>query len=121
MTLPRTRVGPAGLLLLSTLLFARPVLAEDDFLGRDKFYHAMGSMVLAQTGYAVTMRLQDGDGSALPLTVGFAAAMVPGIAKEIWDFTRPDSTCSAKDLAWDAIGTTVGLVIAQGLYLLFGD
>jgi uncharacterized protein YfiM (DUF2279 family) len=115
----RTKVITPALVVL--LLFgATTASAKDNFFGKDKYYHGLGSMILAETGYVATVWAQGGDSSSsLPLMVGLATGMIPGITKELWDLTQPDHTFSFQDLAWDAMGTFTGLLIARSLHLLF--
>ena len=105
-------------LLVLALLWAVPARAED-FLSRDKYFHGLGSMVLAQTGFGATLYFQEGDDVGLPWAVGAATGLVPGLVKEIVDEARPGSRFSWMDLAWDGIGAVAGLVIGQCVWLLF--
>ncbi len=105
----------ALLLLLAPLRSAQ----AEDFLGEDKYFHALGSMALAQTGFGVTLYFQEGNRTGIPWAVGAASALVPGLIKEGIDAATPGNHFSWQDLAWDGIGTVVGLTIAQLLWLAF--
>ena len=112
---------PLAVLLVAATLVAAPIRAAEaeDFLGEDKFYHAVGSMALAQTGFGLTLYFQDGNNTGIPWAVGAASALVPGLLKEGIDAAMPNNHFSWQDLAWDGIGTVVGLTIAQLLWLAF--
>lgn len=105
----------ALLLVLAPLRSAR----GEDFFGEDKYFHAIGSMALAQTGFGLTLYLQEGNKTGVPWAVGAATALVPGLIKESIDAGMPGNHFSWQDLAWDGIGTVVGLTIAQLLWLAF--
>ena len=109
-----------GLLVILFVVFAQasPASAED-FLSRDKYYHAMGSMALAETGFGMTIYFQKGNSTGIPWAVGAASALIPGLLKEGFDATRADNYFSWRDLAWDGMGTLVGLTISQLLFLAF--
>jgi len=96
----------------------RPASAED-FLSEDKYFHALGSMALSQTGFGLTLYFQEGKDTGIPWAVGAATALVPGLIKEGVDAVLPGGHFSWQDLAWDGIGTVVGLTIAQLLWLAF--
>jgi len=110
-------VAPAIALLL--LLAPLHAAQAEDFLGKDKYYHAIGSMALAQTGFGLTLYFQDGNSTGIPWAVGAATALIPGLIKEGVDAAMPNNHFSWQDLAWDGIGTVVGLTIAQLLWLAF--
>lgn len=93
--------------------------SAEDFLGEDKYFHALGSMALSQTGFGLTLYFQEGDGTGIPWAVGAATALVPGLIKEGVDAATPGNHFSWQDLAWDGIGTVVGLTISQLLWLAF--
>lgn len=88
----------------------------DDFFGPDKALHFGVSAGLAAGGYAASaLVLEKPWQRAL---AGASLALSAGIAKELWDSTgRGDP--SWKDLAWDGIGTGVGVGLALGVDLLF--
>lgn len=86
--------------------------ADDDWLGRDKALHFGASAAIAGTGYGVTTSFTDR--RALAFAVGGGVALGTGLAKEVLD-AAGYGTPSWKDLAWDAIGTLVGLGIAYGV------
>lgn len=74
--------------------------AADEWLAKDKYQHFAGSVGL---GVVAGTLIED-------RRVAFAAAMVPGVLKELYDAKHPDKhTASWKDLAWDAAGAYVGV------------
>jgi len=116
-----SRTNPAVACLTLVLIVLAPLRTAqaEDFLGEDKYFHAVGSMALAQTGFGVTLYLQEGDSTGIPWAVGAASALIPGLIKEGIDSAMPNNHFSWQDLAWDGIGTIVGLTIAQLLWLAF--
>lgn len=107
--------------LVTALLITASVRTAraEDFLGEDKYFHGVASMALAQTGFGLTLYFQDGNKTGIPWAVGAASALVPGLLKESIDAAMPNNHFSWQDLAWDGIGTVVGLTIAQLLWLAF--
>ncbi len=107
--------------VLALVLLLAPLRAAqaEDFLGEDKYFHGLGSMALSQTGFGLTLYFQEGKGTGLPWAVGAASALIPGLIKEGVDAAMPGNHFCWQDLAWDGIGTLVGLTIAQLLWLAF--
>jgi uncharacterized protein YfiM (DUF2279 family) len=112
-------VGIAVTLLAALVVAPGHARAQDRWMGADKARHFAATFSLASAGYAAAAAL-----TAEPVPrFGAAAtlAMGAGVAKEMHDrATRGDP--SLRDLAWDAIGTTTGLVVAWLVqrYLLAG-
>lgn len=71
----------------------------DEWTGADKAQHVAGSALL---GTVAGVAIKD-------KWTAFALAMVPGVAKEIWDSKHPNHTASFKDLAADAVGAAIGI------------
>jgi putative lipoprotein len=95
---------------IALAVVAAPRIAcADDWLGPDKALHFSVSAGLAVGGYATgSIWLER---RWVRATAGASFAFSAGVAKEAWDATgRGDP--SAKDLAWDAIGTAVGVGLA---------
>jgi putative lipoprotein len=83
--------------------------ASDDWWGADKALHFGVSVALSTTGYAVSsLVLEKPWQRAL---AGGALSLGLGAAKEAYD-ALADGDPSAKDLAWDAAGTLVGVSVA---------
>lgn len=89
---------------VAVIVATEPAQAQDQWTGPDKAKHVAGSAALgAVAGVAVTDK-----------QTAFALAMVPGVAKEVHDATRPGgSGWSWKDLAADALGAAVGVYVGN--------
>lgn len=103
----------------AALLCSLPVVARaevDPWFGRDKWLHFGASAALGAGGYAI--------GSAFleerPARVAFGSglALSAGIAKELADLAGAGHP-SWRDLAWDAVGTGIGVLLAFGVDELF--
>jgi uncharacterized protein YfiM (DUF2279 family) len=113
----RERRARLALLCAALVALPSPARARDLWLAPDKALHFGATFLLASASY----------GAAAPLTpppvvrFGTAAgvAMAVGLAKEMHDRTSGGDP-SLRDLAWDAVGTATGLVVAWlvGRYLL---
>lgn len=79
---------------------------DDDWTGSDKAAH-FGVSLAVGIG---TSRLSDDTWTA------FGLALVPGVAKELYDSTRDCNRFSWKDMAWNAAGAYVG--VRAGNWLL---
>ncbi|WP_347248108.1 hypothetical protein [Zoogloea sp.] len=79
---------------------------DDDWTGSDKAAH-FGVSLAVGIG---TSRLLDDTWTA------FGLALVPGVAKELYDSTRDCNRFSWKDMAWNAAGAYVG--VRAGNWLL---
>jgi putative lipoprotein len=92
----------------------------DPWISRDKAFHFDVSAGIAAAGYGVSAAwLVDARWKAL--AIGGGVALAAGAGKEILDATGLfGGDPSWKDLAWDAMGTAVGLAIAWGVDLLLG-
>jgi len=101
--------------LSAALLVPRVASAdEDDFWGRDKALHFGVSVALASGTYAVSASFFEA--RYPPILLGAGVSLGLGVGKELADLAGL-GTPSWKDLAWDAIGTLTGLVLAYGLDL----
>jgi uncharacterized protein YfiM (DUF2279 family) len=90
---------------------ARP--SEDRWLARDKARHVVFSgLWTLSTQYVLVNKADWSEGDALPLSVASSATV--GLAKELYDASRPEGTVSGKDLVADGVGISV----AVGLILL---
>jgi putative lipoprotein len=103
------RLAVAAFALMGLLVSAPHVRAENPWLGPDKAAHFLLSAGLASSGYAFGARhVEDRWACAL---IGGGIALAAGGAKELADWGRGGSV-SPHDLAWDAMGAVVGLVVA---------
>ncbi|MFP4227740.1 MAG: hypothetical protein ACLFTE_02815 [Salinivenus sp.] len=84
----------------------------DRWLARDKAQHVVFSgLWTLSTQYVLTQKAGWGTQSALPVSMGTAAAV--GGAKEVYDAARPRGTASGRDL----VANAVGIGLAAGLIL----
>ncbi|MBN2573696.1 MAG: hypothetical protein JXP73_03960 [Deltaproteobacteria bacterium] len=100
-------------LLATVLLLASAPRAEaadsDPWLGRDKALHFGASFALAGGGYAGTALLSER--TSVRAATGACLAASAGIGKEVYDrYSGGDA--SWRDLAWDAVGTATGVLVA---------
>lgn len=97
----------------------RPCRAADPdpWLARDKALHFGASLAISSAGYTFGAAVFESRGHALLLGGGLAAAA--GLGKEALDLAGYGDP-SWKDLAWDGIGTLVGLGLTWGVDLLVG-
>ncbi len=101
---------------VSATSFGREPPDPDPWFSKDKALHFGASAIIAGGGYGVSApffehsRLQ-------PLLIGAGLGVVAGVGKELYDATGAGDP-SAKDLVWDGIGITAGLLVAVGIDLL---
>jgi VanZ family protein len=103
-----------GSFLLAIILGALAVLLSDrsEALEQDKQQHVAVSAFLGAVG-AVACRETEH-----PVLYGAALAVIPGLAKEVYDARHPDRhTASTADLAADVVGAAAGAWIGHGLRL----
>jgi putative lipoprotein len=81
----------------------------DPWWGRDKALHFSASASLAVVGYAGTS--MGTESRAARAAGGAALAVGAGVAKELWDLDG-HGDASWKDLTWDLIGATTGVLIS---------
>ncbi len=89
-----------------------PAKAQDAWWGPDKALHCGVSAGLAAGGYAVSSIALDKAWQRA--TAGAAFSLSAGAAKELWDLSGHGDP-SLKDLAWDGIGTALGVALALAL------
>jgi putative lipoprotein len=101
-----------GLCVFAASSSKTTLAAADSFWGPDKALHFGVSAGLAAGGYA---------GSALlwqkpwqRALAGATLSLSAGVAKELWDLSGHGDP-SFKDLAWDGIGTGVGVALATAI------
>jgi putative lipoprotein len=94
--------------------------SADSFWGQDKALHFGVSAGLAAGGYAASSLVWRRPWQRA--LAGATLSLSAGVAKELWDLGgRGDP--SFKDLAWDGIGTGVGVALAAAVdvWLIRGD
>ena len=110
MTRTRRRTGVA-LAALTAAAFGHPgpVRADDadPWFGPDKALHLEATGALAIVGYAGTAMISTDRRAG----AGAALAVGVGIGKELWDLDG-HGDASWRDLTWDLIGATAGVLIA---------
>jgi uncharacterized protein YfiM (DUF2279 family) len=85
---------------------------EDAWIARDKARHVVFSgLWTLSTQYVLVNKADWRAPDALPTSVASGAAV--GIAKELYDASRPEGTVSGKDL----VANGVGISVAVGLIL----
>jgi len=110
----RSRAVATGLALaLLITMMGRMGHAQDDdpWFGRDKALHFSFSAVLAGAGYGGAALLTESEDRRWRLLAGAGVALTAGIGKELYDLSG-HGDASARDLAWDAVGTATGLLVA---------
>jgi putative lipoprotein len=109
-----------GLVVLAAVLVSprtgRADPPADPFFGRDKALHFGFSAALAAGGYGLSALVVDG--KADRIAIGATFALGAGYSKEVVD-ALGFGTPSWKDLAWDVIGTAVGLGISVAVDAAF--
>jgi putative lipoprotein len=84
----------------------------DPWWGRDKALHFSASASLAVVGYAGTS--MGTENRAARAAGGAALAVGAGVAKELWDLDG-HGDASWKDLTWDLIGATTGVLFSLAI------
>lgn len=82
----------------------------DPWFSPDKGQHLLGSMILTVGTGRACQRFAHTNGSQARV-IGVTFTMSLGAGKEIWDYFHPGHDASWKDLAADAVGAVLGLVI----------
>lgn len=88
----------------------------DPWFSADKALHFGASAVIAGGGYGISAPFFH-HSRLPPLLIGAGAGILAGVGKELYDATGAGDP-SGKDLVWDGIGITTGLLIAVGIDLL---
>src|SRR3954453_17476591 len=103
----------AGVALLSTTSQARAQQRDTDpWLGHDKALHFAASASIAAVAYGASSPATDDRPTrvAAAFTIGLGA----GVFKEVWDLTG-HGDASWRDLTWDLVGTTTGVLFALAI------
>ena len=96
--------------VIALLALGLPGVARaDDWLGPDKALHFGVSTGLGFGGYAISATFTESEPPRAIIGASFSLSL--GIAKELYDW-RFGGDASWKDFAWDAAGTTVGVLTA---------
>ena len=103
------------------LLLASPARAQqappsqpdpDPWFGRDKALHFAASASIAAVTYGGASLATDDRPTRL--VVSASVALGAGILKELWDLSG-HGDASWRDLTWDVVGTTTGVLVAYAL------
>src|SRR4051812_46076590 len=84
----------------------------DPWFGRDKALHFTASASLAAVAYAGASLATDDRPTRV--AAGVTVALGAGLLKEAWDLTG-HGDASWRDLTWDVIGTTTGVLFAYAV------
>lgn len=118
MTAPRAIATTCTLLAVctfSSLAWSREPPDPDPWFGPDKALHFGASAAIAGAGYGISAPFFE-HSRLPPLLIGGGVGVLAGVGKELYDATgRGDP--SAKDLVWDGLGITAGLLVAVGVDL----
>jgi putative lipoprotein len=110
----RALVATGVVLLLAgrpRALQAAPV-DDDPWFGHDKALHFGASASLAAVGYAGASLATEHRPTRVVAAATFALSL--GIAKELWDLSGHGDP-SWRDLTWDVVGTTTGVLVAYAI------
>jgi len=84
----------------------------DPWFGRDKALHFAASASLAMVGYGGASLATDSRPTRIVVGASFALGM--GLLKEAWDLGG-HGDASWRDLTWDVVGTTTGVLLAYAI------
>ena len=103
-----------ALVLGAVLLMTSTVRAQDadPWFGHDKALHFAASASLATVAYAGASLVTDDRPTRI--VAAATVALAAGVIKEVWDLTG-HGDASWRDLTWDVVGTTTGVLIAYGI------
>ena len=84
----------------------------DPWFGHDKALHFAASASIAVVSYAGASLATDDRPTRI--AASFTIALGAGVLKEAWDLTG-HGDASWRDLTWDVVGTTTGVLIAYAV------
>jgi putative lipoprotein len=84
----------------------------DPWFGRDKALHFAASASLAMVGYGGASLATDDRPTRIVVAASFAFGA--GLLKEAWDLGG-HGDASWRDLTWDVVGTTTGVLLAYAI------
>lgn len=97
-----------GLLLVCALLAVGADASPARALRLDEKLHLSISTGLGLGGYGAMTAVDEREGVRIAGAIAFSMGL--GLAKEIWDLAT-DGHFSGRDLAWDALGTAIGVFV----------
>ena len=95
--------------LAVNIAYAQAAAVRDSWFGIDKIKHFFISAFIESVSYSALQAARVKHRPALAGAIGVTAAF--GVAREIHDQRTPGNWFSYKDLAWDALGATAGVVV----------
>jgi putative lipoprotein len=103
----------AGVVLLLMASEARAQQQDaDPWFGHDKALHFAASASIAVVSYAgVSLATEE---RPTRIVAAFTIALGAGVLKEAWDLTG-HGDASWRDLTWDVVGTTTGVLLAYAV------
>ena len=102
----------AGVALLLATEARAQQADTDPWFGRDKALHFAASASLAMVGYGGASLATDSRPTRIVVGASFALGM--GLLKEAWDLSG-HGDASWRDLTWDVVGTTTGVLLAYAI------
>ena len=103
----------AGVVLLLMASEARAQQQDaDPWFGPDKALHFAASASIAVVSYAGASLATDERPTRI--VAAFSIALGAGVLKEAWDLTG-HGDASWRDLTWDVVGTTTGVLLAYAV------
>ena len=102
------------LLIIIIILLAASLPAKSKWLGEDKVLHFTGSAFLTYWNYGLNKDIL-GYSSEKSVYLAVSFTLVLGTAKEYSDKTHKGTGFSWHDLAYDAAGMIVGIVLINNL------
>jgi putative lipoprotein len=82
---------------------------DDTWFGHDKAKHLFATAAISATATTIAAQDRDRDEAA---AIGFGTAMAVGLGKEAYDLHVKETCWSWRDLAWDALGASLGATLA---------
>ncbi|HMP72819.1 MAG TPA: hypothetical protein PKE55_06095 [Kiritimatiellia bacterium] len=86
-------------------------VCDDRWTGRDKAYHFTASAAIGSGSYVLAREAFDTSRSEAALAAS-SVALAAGLAKETYDLHIKQTCWSWRDIAWDILGTSVGVTAA---------
>jgi putative lipoprotein len=98
--------------LAGRLVFAQIVVPhQDSWLGIDKLKHFFVSAFIESVSYSALQAAHANHRPALGGAIGLTMAV--GVGRELHDRRLPGNLFSIRDLTWDAVGATAGVVLSS--------
>ncbi len=105
------------LLICLLLLPCMEAAAEEPMWDDDKVGHLLISAAVGGSVYAA-LTLWGDDSRASRLLLASGLALLPGLAKEIYDAGQPKNHFSSADMLWNLVGALAGAGLGLGVDLI---